>query len=154
MENIKNKTKKSKIDQSVRAIFSLYWNYKAQYLSIDILRIISAVLGAKIANSKGDVHDLIFYSTSMFSVMVIHGILWAGADFVYARKIKKSFYKFREILFNAAWKRDYVEFISQPSGKSAASITRIQSDMDALYFAYNWNFITLISSIPVLVGLL
>ena len=160
--NLKRKNKNEPLlDESVKALFSLYGQYKGRFITIDILRAVSSILGAflpyfiaKIATSNGDVHKLVILVSAMFTLMVVLGILWAGADYVYSLKIRPSFYKYREILFRTAWKRDYVEFVSKPSGKTAATITRVQQYGDALYIAYNWNFITLMTSVPILTGLL
>lgn len=158
----KNKqTKEPKFDAPVKALFSLYWQNKASFLSFDLLRIASSVIGAflplfiaKIVNSKGDVDYLYFIVPIATFCMFMHHFLWSMADYAYSLKILKVFYKFREIMFKATWNREYVDFVSKSSGKTAATITSIHSYLNTLVYAYNWNFLVLLASVPVLFGLM
>ena len=56
-------------------------------------------------------------------------------------------------MFKATWNREYVDFVSKSSGKTAATITSIHSYLNTLIYAYNWNFLVLVASVPVLCGL-
>ena len=155
------KTKPVKLEASVKALFSLYWQFKSIFLFGDILRVVSSVVAAflpliiaKIVSSKGDINYLYFIVPVMVGTMVVHGILWSIADYNYSLRVLKVWYKFREVLFRTTWKRDYAEFMATPSGKTAATITRIQDHTDSLFGSYHWNFLTLFASVPVLAGLL
>lgn len=156
-----NQTKKARFDAPVKALFSLYWQNKASFLTFDLLRVASSVLGAflplfiaKIVNSKGDIDYLYFIVPIAIFCMFLHHFLWSMADYAYSIKILKVFYKFREIMFKATWNREYVDFVSKSSGKTAATITSIHSYLNTLIYAYNWNFLVLVASVPVLCGLM
>lgn len=153
--------KQPKIDASVRALFSLYWQNKAWFITFDLTRMTSAAIGAflplflaKIINSKGDIDYLYFIVPIAIIAMYLHHLLWSMADYIFSLKILKIFYKFREIMFKATWNREYIDFVSKSTGKTASTITSIHSYLGTLTYAYNWNFLVLLVSIPVLFGLL
>lgn len=159
--NFKQETKKPRIDPAVKALLSMYWQFKRLTISMDLLRGFSSFCGAfiplyiaKIANSKGDVDYIFFVIWLLLGTILVHSLFWALADFGYAKRVRPMLYKLREIMFRTTWDNDYVSFVAKPSGKTAATITRIQSQVDAMYIAYNWNFITLLAAVPVLAGLM
>lgn len=154
------KTKSPRFDGSIRALGSLYWNNKTIFICQDIIRVISQIAMALtplfiglIAGAQADKNDLLKYIIFLAVAGGTHSILWIIAD-VITIHINPRIYKIREIVFDKVWKRDYQEFVSMPTGKSAATSNRLYENVERIYDNYVYIFTPLIISMPVFLVIL
>ncbi|HRV76026.1 MAG: ABC transporter ATP-binding protein [Candidatus Nomurabacteria bacterium] len=142
-------------DQSIKAILSLYRYNWLKYTSTAtvvviacifeaFLPIISGYIIGNIVSLQENYSKLGFLLFAMVGSGVIHAIFWHLGDYMVVWNIVPSFHKYRRIIFDKAWDKDYSEYIQKPSGKIAASVNTIYQDYDNLYASFHYGFITLI----------
>jgi len=157
---MKSQEEKQLRDLSVAALRSLIWRYKWRYITIDVLRLISAVtisflpyFFAQLATSTDDKPRAFMFLNFILLCGFIHWATWHIADYLFVKFVAPTFYEFKKIAFAMFWDKNYTTFIEKPSGKVGHYINQLRTHIVALHDSYHYGFLPIAGAVPVYIYL-
>ncbi len=148
-------------DRSFAALGSLVVNNLGPNVLSTVLRVASTMLMAlhpyflaELVTSIDDKDRAFRFLLLLLGSGAGHMVLWTICDFLVSKQVVPLSYEFKRMAFNAVWDKDYRSFVDHPSGKTAAYINEMRSQVEELWDAVHYSFLPMAASIPIYVFLL
>lgn len=148
-------------DRSFAALGSLAVNNLGPNVLSTVLRVASTALIAvhpwflaELVTSVDDRDRALRFLLLLLVSGAGHMVLWTICDFLVSKQVIPLSYEFKRIAFNAVWDEDYRSFVDHPSGKTAAYVNEMRSQVEELWDAVHYSFLPMAASIPIYVFLL
>ncbi len=148
-------------DRSFAALGSLVVNNLGPNVASTLLRMASTVLMAlhpyflaELVTSIDDKDRALRFLLLLLGSGAGHMVLWTICDFLVSKRVVPLSYEFKRMAFNAVWDKDYRNFVDHPSGKTAAYVNEMRSQVEELWDAAHYSFLPMAASIPIYVFLL
>jgi ATP-binding cassette subfamily B protein len=148
-------------DRSFAALGSLVVNNLGPNVLSTLLRVASTMLMAlhpyflaELVTSIDDKDRALRFLLLLLGSGAGHMVLWTICDFLVSKQVVPLSYEFKRMAFNAVWDKDYRSFVDHPSGKTAAYVNEMRSQVEDLWDAVHYSFLPMAASIPIYVFLL